>query len=55
MKNSILHDKALDFAADIVNMYESFLLLKKDNTIAKQLLRSAPNPYGRTTLCLNRR
>jgi len=41
MKQSILHDKALNFAVDIVNMYESFLLLKKDNTIAKQLLRSA--------------
>ncbi len=41
MRQSILHEKALDFAANIVNMYESFLLLKKDNTIAKQLLRSA--------------
>ena len=41
MKDSILRTKALNFAADIVNMYENFLLLKKDNTIAKQLLRSA--------------
>lgn len=41
MKESILHNKALDFAANIVNFYEEFLLLKKDNTIAKQLLRSA--------------
>ena len=41
MKESILRAKAIDFAADIVNMYENFLLLKKDNTIAKQLLRSA--------------
>ena len=41
MKDSILRTKTLDFAADIVNMYEDFLLLKKDNTIAKQLLRSA--------------
>ena len=41
MKDSILRTKAVDFAADIVNFYEDFLLLKKDNTIAKQLLRSA--------------
>ena len=41
MKESILHNKAIDFAANIVNFYEDFLLLKKDNTIAKQLLRSA--------------
>ena len=41
MKDSILRTKAIDFAADIVNFYEDFLLLKKDNTIAKQLLRSA--------------
>lgn len=41
MKQSILHEKALQFAADIVKFYENFLLLKKDNTIAKQLVRSA--------------
>lgn len=41
MKESILRTKAIDFAAEIVNMYENFLLLKKDNTIAKQLLRAA--------------
>lgn len=41
MKESILRTKALNFAANIVNLYEDFLLLKKDNTIAKQLLRSA--------------
>ena len=41
MKESILHNKSIDFAADIVNFYGDFLLLKKDNTIAKQLLRSA--------------
>lgn len=41
MKESILRIRSIDFAASIVNMYESFLLLKKDNTIAKQLLRSA--------------
>ena len=41
MKESILHNKALNFAANIVNFYEDFLLLKKDNTIAKQLLRAA--------------
>jgi len=41
MKESITHTKALDFAVNIVLFYEDFLLLKKDNTIAKQLLRSA--------------
>ncbi len=41
MKESVLHEKALQFAADIVKFYENFLLLKKDNTIAKQLIRSA--------------
>ena len=41
MKESILHNKSIDFAANIVNFYEDYLLLKKDNTIAKQLLRSA--------------
>ena len=41
MKDSILRMKTLDFSANIVKMYENFLLLKKDNTIAKQLLRSA--------------
>lgn len=41
MKESILHIKSIDFAADVVKFYEDFLLLKKDNTIAKQLLRSA--------------
>ena len=41
MKDSPLLTKALDFAANIVLFYEDFLLLKKDNTIAKQFLRSA--------------
>ncbi len=41
MKESIVHNKSIDFAANIVKFYENFLLLKKDNTIAKQLLRSA--------------
>ena len=41
IKDSILRTKAIVFAADIVIFYEDFLLLKKDNTIAKQLLRSA--------------
>lgn len=41
MKESVLHEKTLQFAADIVKFYENFLLLKKDNTIAKQLIRSA--------------
>lgn len=41
MKESVLHNKSIDFAASVINFYEDFLLLKKDNTIAKQLLRSA--------------
>ena len=41
MKESIVHSKSLNFAVGIVLFYEDFLLLKKDNTIAKQLLRSA--------------
>ena len=41
MRESILHEKTLQFAADVVKFYEKFLLLKKDNTIAKQLVRAA--------------
>lgn len=41
MRESILHEKTLQFAANIVKFYEDFLLLKKDNTIAKQLIRAA--------------
>lgn len=41
MKDSVLRNKSIDFAAEIVKFYENSLLLKKDNTIAKQLLRSA--------------
>ena len=41
MKESILREKTLNFSAHIVIMYEKFLSLKKDNTISKQLLRSA--------------
>ena len=39
--DSPLLDKSLDFATQIVLFYESFCKLKKDTTIAKQLLRSA--------------
>ena len=39
--NSTLLDKSLDFATQIVLFYEEFSKLKKDTTIAKQLLRSA--------------
>ena len=39
--NSPLHEKSLDFATQIVLFYEEFSKLKKDTTIAKQLLRSA--------------
>ena len=39
--DSPLLDKSLNFATQIVLFYESFHKLKKDTTIAKQLLRSA--------------
>ena len=39
--NSPLLYKSLDFATQIVLFYEDFSKLKKDTTIAKQLLRSA--------------
>ena len=39
--NSPLLDKSLDFATQIVLFYEEFSEVKKDTTIAKQLLRSA--------------
>ena len=39
--DSPLLDKSLDFATQIVLFYERFHKLKKDTTIAKQLLRSA--------------
>ena len=39
--NSPLLDKSLDFATQIVLIYEAFSKSKKDTTIAKQLLRSA--------------
>jgi four helix bundle protein len=41
MRENILLDKSLDFAAAIVLMYEEYAKTKKDTTIAKQLLRSA--------------
>ena len=39
--NSPLLDKSLNLATQIVLFYEEFSKLKKDTTIAKQLLRSA--------------
>ena len=39
--NSPLLDKTLDFAPKVVLFYEEFSKIKKDTTIAKQLLRSA--------------
>jgi four helix bundle protein len=39
--NSLLLDKSLNFATQIVLFYEEFSKSKKDTTIAKQLLRSA--------------
>ena len=41
MKENILLDKTLDFAASIVLFYEDYSKSRKDTTIAKQLLRSA--------------
>ncbi len=41
MKENILLDKTLDFAANIVLFYEEYSKTKKDTAIAKQLLRSA--------------
>ena len=38
---SPLIEKSLDFATQVVLFYEEFSKLKKDTTIAKQLLRSA--------------
>ena len=39
--NSPLLDKSLDFATKTVLFYEEFSKIRKDTTIAKQLLRSA--------------
>ena len=39
--SSPLLEKSLDFATKIVLFYEGFSKVKKDTTIAKQLLRSA--------------
>ncbi len=39
--NSPLLEKSLDFATKIVLFYEDYSKLRKDTTIAKQLLRSA--------------
>jgi four helix bundle protein len=40
MKESILQDKALKFASNIVLFYQDFSKCNKENTIPKQLLRS---------------
>ena len=39
--DSLLLDKSLEFASQVVLFYEEFSKSKKDTTIAKQLLRSA--------------
>ena len=41
MKESILQQKAFEFASSIVLFYENYSKTHKDNTISKQLLRSA--------------
>lgn len=40
MKESILQQKAFDFASNIVLFYETYSKIHRDNTISKQLLRS---------------
>ncbi|MGN1300991.1 MAG: four helix bundle protein [Clostridia bacterium] len=40
MKESILQQKAFNFASNIVLFYEKYSKTHKDNTISKQLLRS---------------
>jgi four helix bundle protein len=41
LKESILNEKSLDFAAQIVLFYQEFAQNHKDTTVTKQLLRSA--------------
>ena len=40
MRESILHNKAFEFATKIVLFYQDFSATHKDNTLSKQLLRS---------------
>ena len=40
MKESILNQKAFEFASNVVLFYENYSKTHKDNTISKQLLRS---------------
>lgn len=40
MKESILQQKAFEFATTIVMFYENYSKTHKDNTLSKQLLRS---------------
>lgn len=41
MKESILQQKAFNFASSIVLFYQNYSKKHKDNTLSKQLLRSA--------------
>lgn len=41
MKESILQQKAFEFASSIVVFYQNYSKKHKDNTLSKQLLRSA--------------
>ncbi len=41
MKESILQQKAFEFASNIVLLYQNYSKKHKDNTLSKQLLRSA--------------
>ena len=40
MKESIIYNKALDFAVRIVNLYKYLIGTKKETIMSKQLLRS---------------
>ena len=49
MEKSVLYEKALDFGAEVVKMYEKVLLQKGEVTVVKMLLCSATN----IGLCVN--
>ena len=40
MKESIIQEKSLNFAIQIIKFYENYSKTHKDNTLSKQLLRS---------------
>ena len=40
MKESILYQKSFEFSKNIVNFYQKYSNINKDNTLSRQLLRS---------------